>query len=123
VGDAHGVEHAAARGGGCGEVGVAVEVQQPGTGIVALGPGDDAEGDRAVAAQDQRQRPVGQRVGDGIGDARATRTTVARLRAVDAISSATNTSCRRSPRSSTVTPSARSRSRNPALRNAAGAWS
>jgi hypothetical protein len=53
VGDPHGVEHAAPGGLRGRQVGVPVEVEQSGGGVPALGARDDAEGDGAVATQNQ----------------------------------------------------------------------
>jgi hypothetical protein len=54
VGDAHGVEHTApGRLRGC-QIGVPVKVEQADGGVLALGTGHNAEGDGAVASQDQR---------------------------------------------------------------------
>jgi hypothetical protein len=73
VGDAHGVEDAAAVA-WCSEVGVAVEVGKPGVGFGPLEAGEHAEGDRAVAAEHDEdragvRRPL-DRVRDGAGRSR-----------------------------------------------------
>jgi hypothetical protein len=88
-----------------------------------IGRGVTATRDRAVAADDHRQHTLVQRTGDGDGH-----------RPGDAHHSGEvpgprrqlvhrDTSCRRSPRSSTTTPRPRNRSMNPVARSAAGARS
>jgi hypothetical protein len=91
VGNAHGVEHASAGRGRRDEVGVPVQVQQPGCRIVALRAGDGADADRAVVTRATGCAPSASAPVTASATVRATPTTAARLRALDGISSATKT--------------------------------
>ena len=66
MGNAHGVEHAAGGGLGGGQIGVAVEVEQPDVWPATLHASNDTDGDGAIATDHEGNRSVRIRLGNEI---------------------------------------------------------